>query len=112
MNVERKTELALQHLGFMGRMLSGSKSGYCKANPHHRAFFNANVYDSAANKLWYGDIDLNRPADSAGLRALVTALGEPVYVTREMPFRFDGATAQSLQSACLGEFPSAVRIDP
>lgn len=96
-------------LGFPGRMLSGSKSAYANAHPTHRVFFNGNVYDLRGNKLWYGDVDLTR--DAAALARVARAAGG-IFVTREMPYRFDQVTVQQLEAGCLGEFPSAVRIDP
>lgn len=110
MNTEEKSSLAYETLGPMGRMLSGSKSAYANAHPKHTVYFNGNVYDSSATKLWYGDVDLTK--DGTKLKQLARQLGESLYVTREMPFRFDGATPVSLANACLGEFPAATRIDP
>lgn len=103
-------EVVERFLGHMGRMLSGSKSGYLDRFPGHRCFFNGNVYAGDGRKLWYGDIDLTK--DEKVLQALAGELGTRLYVTREMPFRFEQVTVQQLDNACLGEHPSAVRFDP
>lgn len=105
-----ESEVVERFLGHMGRMLSGSKGAYANAHPTHRVFFNGNVYDGSGRKLWYGDVDLTK--DDKVLHGLASELGTVLYVTREMPFRFEQPTVQQLESACSGEFPSAVRIDP
>ena len=68
-------------------MVSGSKSEYLRRHPTHFVFFNANLYGSDAAKLWFGDVDFNQDTDK--LLHLADTLGETIYVTREMPFRFE-----------------------
>jgi hypothetical protein len=83
-----KEDTCINFLGFMGTMVSASKSSYHDRNPTHQVFFNANLYDSKAAKLWYGDLDLTKSRDR--VQALCNALGERIYVTREQPYRFVG----------------------
>lgn len=112
-NVDR-FDTATKHLGHNGRMLSGSKSAYANANPKHRVCFNGNVFaGDTAQKLWYGDIDLDRPGTLDSLRALAGELGCHVYVTSEMPFRFEPPKSPAdLERALSAEYPRAYRIDP
>jgi hypothetical protein len=74
-------------LGPLGQMLSASKSDYSKRYPTHTVVFNGNVCTKKLGKLWFGDIDTTK--DSKKLDALAKALGEDVYVLREMDGRFE-----------------------
>lgn len=73
-------------LGFPGRMISGSKSGYRMRFPDNRPVFNANVCVESG-KIWYGDLDLTLDGDK--LQGLANELGERVYVLYEMDARFE-----------------------
>jgi hypothetical protein len=44
-------------LGYSGRMVSGSKSGYRKEKPNNFVIFNSNLC-TKSKKIWYGDLDL------------------------------------------------------
>jgi hypothetical protein len=79
-------------LGRCGRMLSSSKTGI----PGHLTVFNANVC-TKAGKIWFGDLDVTQ--NEAKLKALAEALGEKVYVLREMDGRFDNEGAPLLDRA-------------
>lgn len=105
-----KTKVAVTKLGHMGRMLSGSKSGYSDRYPKNKVFFNGNMYDSKGEKIWYGDMDLT--SERKKLEEIAKELGEPIYVTREQPFRWDEQTTKTLQTACEGEYPGAYVIQP
>lgn len=85
---KNREQLVAEHLGHMGAMLSGSKSDYLHRHPTDKVFFNANLYDSEAVKLWFGDFNVSR--DGKRLQALADSLGETLYVTTEMPYRFQG----------------------
>ena len=82
-------EKATQILGWQGRMMSGSKSGYCKSWPENIAVFNANVIalDQTVTKIWYGDLDITKDIDK--LKDLSREIGIPVLVLREMDARFE-----------------------
>lgn len=83
-------------LGAVGRLLSASRSGYLDAHPGHAVFFNANIFDSGAYLLWYGDIDLT--TDGSLLQALADELGEDIYVTSENPYRWESPTVEVLEA--------------
>lgn len=74
----------LEGLNF-GRMLSGSKSRYREENPENEVYFNANVF-TRNKKVWFGDIDIT--IDSEKLENVAEAVGERLYVLREMDGRF------------------------
>lgn len=82
-------EKATEILGFQGKMISGSKSGYYERHPNNLAIFNANVIvmESKPTKLWYGDLDLTLSLDK--LKELSTTLGQEIRVLREMDARFE-----------------------
>jgi hypothetical protein len=76
-------------IGPQGRMISGSKSGYCKVYPGNVAIFNANLVtedDGRYVKVWHGDLDLT--FDDAKLLKLSELSGKSFYVLREMAARF------------------------
>jgi hypothetical protein len=90
-------DIVFEVLGHVGRILNGSKS----APAGHFRFWNANVYvdkvdHTDAIKVWFGDIDLKDDADK--LRELARRLGRRVFVTKEMPYRFETVTVTRLES--------------
>ena len=111
-------EVISQTLGFPGRMISGSKSGYRDRYPNNLVIFNANVC-TAQNKIWYGDLDL--ALDKEKLSLLAVALGQDLYVLYEMDGRFENKKSPIIKSAQvvfkadgtweLGQRPSYSSID-
>jgi len=87
-----------QTLGFPGRMISGSKSGYHKNYPNHLVIFNANVCTDK-NKIWYGDLDLTLDKDK--LSSLAVALDQDMYVLYEMDGRFENENSPIIKSAAV-----------
>ena len=82
-----KTEKILTEAKFsLARMISYSKSAYCKHHPDHVVLFNANIYTEEEGKVWYGDLDLTLEGDR--LAAVATAAQTTLYVLREMDGRF------------------------
>jgi hypothetical protein len=71
----------------MGRMISGSKSGYRERFPDHHVIFNANIVTRSRGKVWYGDVDLI--LDTTQLMNIARELKEPLYVLYEMDARFE-----------------------
>jgi len=71
----------------MGRMISGSKSGYKERNPDNFVLFNANIVTKSRGKVWYGDLDLTM--DTPQLMNIARELKEPLYVLYEMDARFE-----------------------
>ena len=84
-------EIAREILGYPGRMVSGSKSGYRRFRPLHLVVFNSNVVVNVGDKpekIWYGDIDLTESENA--IKELASKLGGvDVYVLREMDARFE-----------------------
>lgn len=73
-------------LGFpVGRMISGSKSGYIDRFPTHVVYFNANIITDRG-KIWWGDLDLTKDED--GLKQLANYLGEDFYILSEHDARW------------------------
>lgn len=107
-------DIAVKHLGHNGCMLSGSKSSYLHANPKNVVFFNANLYNAEGIKIWYGDLDITK--SRAKLQELAKTLGETLYVTREMPFRFEKVTVARLEREATvkarEDYPAVVKITP
>lgn len=83
----------LEGLNF-GRMLSGSKSGYMNANPDHEVYFNANIF-TTEGKLWWGDLDITK--DREVLERIAEAMGQKLYVLREMDGRFENEDISEIQ---------------
>lgn len=81
----------------MGRMISGSKSGYIQRNPNNLVVFNANLCTKEQGKIWYGDLDITK--DEKALSVLAGLLGETVYVLREMDARFDNESSPKFDRA-------------
>jgi hypothetical protein len=89
-------------LGFSGRMISASKSGYRDRNPNNFAIFNANVCTDAG-KLWWGDIDLTLSKDA--LIQAAVAEGQTIYVLYEMDGRFENEDSPKIQEAVVRFLP-------
>jgi hypothetical protein len=80
----------------MGRMLYLSKSGYYRMFPDNIIVFNANIAMKSLNKIWCGDLDLTK--DLEDLKQISTELSAPLYIFREMDYRF-GTAELSLEDA-------------
>lgn len=90
-------DTALDNFFMFGRMVSASKSDYSCRFPTHVVVFNANVCTKTHGKIWHGDVDITK--DEAKLIELAKALGEDVYVLREMDGRFENEGEPKLDSA-------------
>lgn len=84
-------------LGYQGRMISGSKSGYRSRHPNHFVVFNANLCTYSQGKIWYGDLDLH--LDKEKLMLLSEILKEDLYVLYEMDGRFENEDTPQLSKA-------------
>lgn len=72
----------LRYLGFRdSRLISSSKSGYCKMFPRHLVVFNAQIYTRYGSVIYRGDLDLT--LDAARLAAAARCTGEPLFVLWE-----------------------------
>jgi hypothetical protein len=89
--ISKEQELKIHSiLGWEGRMISFSKSGYRKDNPENLAMFNANIIckgEEAYEKIWYGDLDLT--LDCQKLISISSILEKEIFVLYEMDARFD-----------------------
>jgi len=86
MNKEKILNVFTKHGFNLGRMISGSKSGYVNKHPKNQVIFNANVFN-AEGKIWYGDLDLT--LDNDKLQDVANELNFDLYVLREYDGRFE-----------------------
>lgn len=77
----------------IGRMISASKSEYCKEHQDNLIIFNANVLTKSHGKIWYGDLDITEDFDK--LKNIADILKEDLYILMEGDARF-GYEKQSL----------------
>ncbi len=96
LNPKDSQEAIEGHLGTPGRLLSASKSMYREKFPDHKIYFNACLFDKEFKQVWYGDIDLD--IDKESLQMLANYLKEPIYLTIEQPFRFDGLKEEHIDT--------------
>lgn len=81
-----------QHYGLnMGRMISGSKSGYSEKHPNNLIVFNGNIIIEKHGKIWYGDLDVTLDQDK--LQAVANELCRDLYILREHDARFENENA-------------------
>ena len=82
MNIMEINDALADEKFYCGRMVSATKSApkgqYC--------VWNANIVAKSCGKLWFGDLNLTK--DSAALNKVAAAVGEPLYILREMDARF------------------------
>lgn len=81
------TDILVDNIGNLGRMISGSKSGYRMSNPDGEPIFNGNIIVNGEGKVWYGDLDVKKEADK--LQNAANKLGKPIYILREHDARFE-----------------------
>ena len=84
-------ELFMNHELMMGRMLSGSKSGYHSTHKDNLVVFNANIILKSKGKIWHGDLDVT--LDYENLEKVAEVLEEPLYILGEMDARFENEDA-------------------
>lgn len=73
-------------MGWPGKMLSNSKSGYSEKYPTHATFYNGNLFTND-KKIWFGDIDVT--IDLPKLIEVAKILKTFIYVLKEMDGRFE-----------------------
>lgn len=86
-DVQKAQQTAREIIGFPGRIMGGSKSGYQKAFKANVAVFNSNICTKEFGKIWFGDLDLT--IDGEKVKALAQNLGVTIYVLREHDARFE-----------------------
>ena len=70
----------------MGRMISGSKSGYWENHKENLIVFNANILIESKGKIWHGDLDVTLDEDN--LKKVAQTLEEDLYVLGEHDARW------------------------
>ena len=75
----------------MGRMISGSKSGYMGEHRENLVIFNANIIIPSRGKIWHGDLDVT--LDYENLEKVAEVLEENLYILGEHDARFDNEDA-------------------
>lgn len=95
--VQAAIDAALENFFHFGRMVSDSKSGYDQLYPNNVVVFNGNICTKTYGKIWYGDLDVTK--DEAKLMELAKALGEDLYILREMDARFENEKAPRFDRA-------------
>ncbi len=78
-----------------GRLLAGSKSAYREKHPENEVYFNANIFNSDGKKIWYGDLDLTLEAEK--IDRIAEAMGEKLFVLREMDGRFENESLSEIK---------------
>lgn len=86
MDTNNITEILNEKIGFCGRMISGSKTGYRMRFPRNLAIFNANIIVDD-KKVWWGDIDLT--VSKNDLLEIAVLENIDIYVLYEMDGRFE-----------------------
>lgn len=69
-----------------GRMISSSKSTYCRIYPENDVIFNCNLL-TKNGKIWHGDLDLT--VSQHELMSISDTIKEAIYALREMDYRFE-----------------------
>ena len=78
----------IEIMGYPGKLISGSKSGYRDHHPDNLIVFNSNlVAESTGKRVWYGDIDITKSREL--LRKLASEEQDTFLVLREMDGRFE-----------------------
>lgn len=107
MTPDEKTKIIDELIGPIGQMLSHSK----RAPEGQVVFWNGNIFDSSATKLWFGDVNVTKQRNA--LQKLATRLQERIYVTRESPYRFSPPSVLDLEEGAAEKFCVRVeRFDP
>lgn len=106
-NAKQKSAIASE---FMDRASPAGSSVRGPNKRKHLTLFKGIVYDSSANELWRGEVDLAPDLDR--LLALAKRLRESIYVTREVQLQFFEQVSRERHNSCIGKFPIVVRVDP
>jgi len=77
-----------EHGYYTGRMISFSKSAYWDLYPSHIVLFNARLYNTKGEEVWWGDVDLSH--DWKVFLEASCSLNQTLILTPETPYRFTG----------------------
>jgi len=87
--MQNKVSKYLEAHGFIeGRLITFSKSLYRKAHPKHIVLFNACLFNTKGEEVWWADVDLTR--DWKVFYETARTLNETLILTPETPYRFIG----------------------
>lgn len=100
--ISEQKKVAVKILGFSGKMISPSKSGYISKNPENLVVFNSNVC-TEEGKIWHGDLDVTLSYGS--LSELSKETGQTIYVLREMDGRFEYESSPQIDRSIIKFFP-------
>lgn len=107
MNSEETLNLISDRLGFPGKMISASKSGYRDRNPENLVVFNSNVC-TVEGKIWWGDVDVTLSKED--LSSLAKEIGKTVYVLFEMDGRFENEKNPKIDRAPIKFLPDGTYV--
>lgn len=107
MNIEDLLDPSTKHLGFPGKMISASKSGYSQRFPENLVLFNSNVCTDEG-KIWWGDIDVTKSREN--LSELAKEMGKTIYVLFEMDGRFENEKEPKINRAPVKFLPDGTYI--
>ena len=85
---EQIKQTVKNHLGYSGKMLSGSKTLYSVYHPFDLTIFNGNIFSNTTNeKLWYGDVNITK--DIKKIINCAKELQDDLVILYESDGRFD-----------------------
>lgn len=84
---EKYCEIVEKYIGYCGRMISASKSGYKERHPENIAVFNANLVTDDREKIWFGDIDITN--DIVKLKKISIEINKEIFILFESDGRFE-----------------------
>jgi len=93
-------EIFMSNKLMMGRMISGSKSGYWQDHKENLVVFNANIIIESKGKIWHGDLDVT--LDYENLEKVAETLEEDLYILGEHDARWgneDAPTKELMEKA-------------
>jgi hypothetical protein len=99
------TEIISSVIGYEGRMISFSKSGYRRDHPENIVIFNANIIqkiDGRYEKIWFGDLDIT--LDYEKLIQISELLDTEIFVLHEMDCRFDNEDKPNVMNFVVSSF--------
>ena len=85
---EKIREYLTEHGLEYGHMISFSKSAYRNLYPSHIVLFNACLFNTKGEEVWWGDVDLSH--DWKVFAEASCSLNQPLILTPETPYRFTG----------------------
>jgi len=88
--MENIKQLLLDKMGYDGKVICGSKTGYRQVYPSNMVFFNSNICVMNGKKpvkVWWGDIDVTFSRNL--IKKIAVETKHDIYILREMDGRFE-----------------------